>query len=127
MSSIILDASALLAVLFDETGAEKVHRLLNSAVISAVNLSEVAAKGVERGLLLDDVRQGLGWLPMEIVDFDADQAYIAASFRPLTRHLSLSPADRACLALGWKRQSPVLTADKGWLKVDIGVKVEVIR
>jgi ribonuclease VapC len=127
VSSVVLDSSALLAVLLEEAGAEKVVPHLASAAISTVNVSEVVAKGVERGLMLEGVIGGLSRLRLDIVPFDAEQAYVAASLRPATRALGLSLGDRACLALGLKQGLPVLTADQLWAKAEVGVKVEVIR
>jgi ribonuclease VapC len=123
----VLDASALLAVLLEERGAEIVERHLPSAMMSAVNLSEVVASAIERGLQLENVILGLTRLSLEIVGFDTEQAYIAASFRPVTRSLGLSLGDRACLALGFLKKLPVLTADRDWAKADVGVTVEIIR
>ena len=127
MSRVVLDASALLAVLLQERGGEKVERYLTSAMISTVNLSEVVATAVERGLMLESVMPGLTRLSLEVIPFDAEQAYLAASLRPATRKLRLSLGDRACLALGLKKGLPVLTADKLWATADVGVQVEVIR
>lgn len=114
-------------MLLQEEGAEKVEQHLDSAAISAVNLSEVVAKGVDRGLMLEGVIGGLSRLPLEVIPFDAEQAYVAASLRPATRKLGLSLGDRACLALGLKQGLPVLTADQLWAKADVGVKIELIR
>ncbi|MBA3425206.1 MAG: PIN domain-containing protein, partial [Rubrobacter sp.] len=47
MSEVVLDASALLALLNREPGHEEVARIVPDAAISAVNLSEVAAKLAE--------------------------------------------------------------------------------
>jgi ribonuclease VapC len=127
VSRVILDSSALLAVLLEERGAERVEPHLTLALISTVNLSEVVATAVERGLMLENVLSLLTRLSLEIMAFDAEQAYIAASLRPATRKLGLSLGDRACLALGLKQGLPVLTADQLWAKADVGVKVEVIR
>jgi ribonuclease VapC len=127
VSRVVLDASALLAVLLQERGGDKVARYLTSAMISAVNLSEVVATAVERGLMLESVMPGLTRLSLEVIPFDAEQAYLAASLRPATRKLGLSLGDRACLALGLKQGLPVLTADQLWAKADVGVQVEVIR
>lgn len=96
-------------------------------MISTVNLSEVVATAVERGLMLESVMPGLTRLSLEVIPFDAEQAYLAASLRPATRKLRLSLGDRACLALGLKKGLPVLTADKLWATADVGVQVEVIR
>ena len=127
VSRVVLDASALMAVLLEEAGADKVEPHLMTAMISAVNVSEVAASAVERGLQLESVISGLSRLSMEIVAFDAEQAYIAASFRPVTRSLGLSLGDRTCLALGFLKKLPVLTADRNWARADCGVSVELIR
>jgi ribonuclease VapC len=64
---------------------------------------------------------------LDVIPCDAEQASIAASLRPATRGLGLSLGDRACLAFGFAKRLPVLTADRLWTKADVGVKVEVIR
>jgi PIN domain nuclease of toxin-antitoxin system len=127
VSKVVLDASALLAVLLEEPGAENVGPHLTMAVMSAVNLSEVVATAVERGLLLESVLPVLDRLSLQIIPFDAEQAYLAASFRPATRKLGLSLGDRACLALGLKVGLLVLTADQLWAKANVGVEVQLIR
>lgn len=123
----VLDASALLASLLREAGEKEVERRLNASLISAVNLSEVVTKAVERGLLLEDVTASLRDLPVTVIAFDTESAYLAASLRPATRPLGLSFGDRACLALGLKSGLPVLTAERSWSKVEIGVAIECIR
>lgn len=127
MNKVVLDSSALLAMLFREPGAEAVNDRLHESRMSAVNFSEVAAKMVERGVPLEKAVEILSRQPVEVVPFDTEQAYIAASLRPVTKHLGLSLGDRACLAVGLKWEWPVLTADQLWAKADVGVKVEVIR
>jgi PIN domain nuclease of toxin-antitoxin system len=127
VSKVVIYASALLAVLLEERGAATVQRHLATALISAVNLSEVIVAAVERGLVLESVMPVLTRLSLETFVFEAEQAYVAASFRSATRSLGLSLGDRACLALGLKLGPPALTADQRWAKVDVGAKVEVIR
>jgi PIN domain nuclease of toxin-antitoxin system len=124
---VVLDSSALLAVLFREVGAAAVNQRLPDAVMSAVNLAEVAARMVERGVPLEKTVEILTQQPLEVIPFDAEQSYLAVSLRPATWTLGLSLGDRACLALGLKRGLPVLTADQLWAKADVGVQVEVIR
>jgi PIN domain nuclease of toxin-antitoxin system len=123
----VLDSSALLAVLFREPGAETVSHRLTEALMSAVNLSEVTARMVERGVALEKAVEILTHQPLVVMPFDADQAYVAASLRSTTRKLGLSLGDRACLALALRHGVPVLTADQLWAKADVGVTVEVIR
>ena len=127
MSDAILDASALLAVLRSEPGAERVQDRLTCSLISAVNLSEVVAKAIDYGGSLEAVSALLGRLPFSVVPFTDEHAYLAASLRAPTRPLGLSLGDRACLALGLKTGFPVLSTEQVWAKLDVGVTVELIR
>ena len=127
MSRVVLDASALLAMLNDEPGADRVAKALPDAVISAVNLSEVVAKLAEAGMPENEVREALDPLGLDVVPFDEELAYAAGELRRSTRSLGLSLANRACLALGVALKLPVLTADGAWRKAGVSVRVEVIR
>jgi ribonuclease VapC len=123
----VLDASALLAAYQREPGWERVERDLDEACIGTVNLSEAAAKLVERGRAVDAMRSYVVPTALTVVPFEAVDAYLAAEFRHETRRYGLSFADRACLALGRRLALPVLTTDRAWAKLDLGVTVEVIR
>ena len=127
MNSVVLDASALLALVFDEPGAKKVGQHLPQSRISTVNLSEVAAKATERGMSLEAITAALDPLPFAVIPFDAEAAYLTASLRPQTRALGLSLGDRACLATGIKLGMPVMTADRQWAKADLDIEVIVVR
>jgi PIN domain nuclease of toxin-antitoxin system len=124
---IVLDASAVLALLFREPGHEQVAEVLDQACLSTVNAAEVLERLARGGSHLDDARRMLEHAPWETVDFDLDQAAEAARLAPVTRGLGLSLGDRACLALARRRGVPVLTADRAWLQVDAGVTVRTIR
>ena len=124
---IVLDASALLVFLFGEPGHAEVARGIGRSCMSTVNLAEVVGKFVERGV---DARLVLGRLrstTIEFVPFDADQAARAAEMLPLTRPHGLSLADLACLALAASRGVPVITADRVWQELDVGIDVRVVR
>ncbi|MBE3577908.1 MAG: type II toxin-antitoxin system VapC family toxin [Limnochordales bacterium] len=126
----VLDASALLAYLFDEPGAETVAEALASGVaMSAVNLSEVLAKLEDHGVGVDRAIRDLtayGILDaIEIMDFTLAQAQEAARLRTSTTIMGLSLADRACLALAKTLGLPALTADSTWTAVP-GVSVRLI-
>ncbi|GAB4207677.1 MAG: PIN domain-containing protein [Coleofasciculaceae cyanobacterium] len=127
MSSYVLDASALLALLNNEPGAEQVAAVLTEAVISSVNLSEVVARLADAGRAETEIREFLGALELEVTSFDAEMAYHAGMLRPLTRHLGLSLGDRSCLALGQVLGLPVITADRTWGELDIGIEIQVLR
>lgn len=125
---VVLDASALLAVLNKEKGAEQVSRRLASAMLSTVNLTEVATYLMGRGMDAKDMRAMLDEMVAEIVDYDEDMAYAAAELNHHTRKYGLSLGDRACLALARLRGLPVLTADRVWAELSVdGITIELIR
>ena len=51
VTSVVLDASALMAFLHSEPGGDIVWQALPDALISAVNYSEVLKKAIERGMI----------------------------------------------------------------------------
>jgi PIN domain nuclease of toxin-antitoxin system len=124
---IVLDTSALLAVLFGEPGGARVQVVQAEAVISAVNAAEMRTKLFDAGL--DDVRAAAlsRTFGVPVVDFDEEQAIAAAALRPLTRPRGLSLGDRACLALAMRRRARVMTADRAWHGLEVPVEIEVIR
>lgn len=125
MSEPALDASALLAVMLEERGAEKVRDLLPGAIIGAVNLAEVVAKLQERGVPDEEIDRAIARLDLPVIPFDMAQAMVAGKLR--ARTLGLSLGDRACLALAVVRGTPAVTMDRGWSALDIGAEVIVAR
>ena len=123
----VLDASAVLALLHSEPGAETVEGALERAAISTVNWSQVHQRRLARGVDVTDLRAGLEALGIEIVRFDADDAEQAAELWSYTREQGLSLGDRACLGLALRLGLPVLTADRVWLDLDVGVDIQAIR
>jgi ribonuclease VapC len=123
----VLDASAVLALLWDEPGGKQVERLLARAVISAINLAEVVAKMVDRGVPPADARRAAEELGLPVRRFERMDALEAAELRSeLPRHLSL--ADRACIGLGRRLHVPVYTADAAWADLRLaGLRVQLIR
>jgi PIN domain nuclease of toxin-antitoxin system len=127
VSEVVLDASALLAFLRREPGRARVEKVLHRSILSAVNLAEVVAKAVEYGGTLEGVAARLAPLPIRVVPFTPEDAYLSASLRSPTRSEGLSLGDRCCLALGLRIGAPVWTAEQAWARVDLGVTVELIR
>ena len=128
MSSAVLDASALLALLNQEEGSEEVGELVAAgATIGAVNLSEVAAKLSLIGMPEALIRETLDPLGLEVVSFDAETAYQTALLAGFTRAMGLSIGDRACLALAARVRLPAVTADRAWRQLELGIEVRVIR
>jgi ribonuclease VapC len=128
MNRIVLDASAILAVINAEPGAEKLTPdRLARAVASTVNLAEVQTKLVSRGWTPDQAWEDATSPVREVVSFDVEQARIAGDLVTQTRHLGLSLGDRACLALAIALEVPVYTAEKAWKKLRVSVRIHVIR
>lgn len=128
MQNHVLDASALLALLNQEPGSERVASCIaNGAVISTVNFSEVVAKLSDAGVPEEVIREALSVLGIAIVDFDTPLSYEAGLLRPLTRQAGLSLGDRACLALARRFELPAVTTDKAWGTLSLGVVVQLIR
>ncbi len=124
---IALDASALLAFLFDEAGGERVGAVIERGCLSAVNLSEVLGRFARDGHDPDLVARRIEATPIEVVPFGAADAALAARLVPATRSLGLSLGDRACLALALARGIPAMTADRDWLQLEIGLAIESVR
>jgi ribonuclease VapC len=126
-ADIVVDASAVIALLVGEPFTLFDPRHLPNASISAVNLSEVLARLQEIGMPESDVAGAVARLNLRVVAFDEPQAHAAARLRFLTRHVGLSLGDRACLALGNRLGCPVVTADRVWASLDVGIEIVVIR
>lgn len=129
-----MDASAVLAFLRDEPGADVVSEaLVRGAAISAVNWAEVTGRFAEAGhapeemdRLLDD-DGALGGGALLVMPFERSDSILVAKLRPLTLHLGLALGDRACLALGQRLRLPVLTAHRVWTQIGLGLEIISIR
>lgn len=128
VSSSILDASAVLALLNQEPGSEQVAMAVTArAAMSTVNVAEVVGKLADAGVPETTIRSTLGVLDLEVIAFDGALAYRAGLLRSVTRAAGLSLGDRACLALAQHLGLPVLTADRSWVGLVPGVDVRFIR
>ncbi|EDX87679.1 hypothetical protein S7335_5389 [Synechococcus sp. PCC 7335] len=128
MSKVVLDASAVLAFINEEPGAETVEQYLNNAAISAANLSEVVAKLMEKGLSKALTVELIEALNLKVVAVCEEQAITAGVLRLATKPLGLSLGDRLCIALGKYLKKPIVTTDRQWQKLDIeGVAVRLVR
>lgn len=123
----MLDASALLAFLFDEAGGEAVGKVIATGCCSSVNLAEVLSRFARHGHDPAMVAARIDQTGLEIVPFSARHAEVAARLVPACRAFGLSLGDRACLALAIDRQTTAWTADRAWLRVDAGVATHAIR
>ena len=123
----VLDASALLALLFGEPGAELVaDAIAEGAAISAVNVGEVATLlgryGHDPEAVLAPVRE-----QVTVEQFTYDDALAAGALYPRTSASGLSLADRACLALAQRLNATAVTADRAWANLKLGINIRLIR
>lgn len=123
----VLDSSAIIAVIFDEPGSDRVTPLLQGALLSSVNLAEVHTR-----LLLRGVPSAFSWsrilgMGFEVCPFGEEEARITAELVAQTRSLGLSLGDRACLALALQRRAAVYTTHRAWKGLALGIDIEVIR
>ena len=117
----------MLAALKNEPFGKVDPRELVGVAISAVNLCEVLSKLHDDGLSEAQADAAVSTMDLRVVPFDEPQARAAARLRSLARHAGLSLGDRACLALGERLRSSVVTADRVWASLDVGVEVVLIR
>lgn len=125
----VLDASAVLCLLFSEKGADKVEARLGSSSMSTVNYTEVLTKLIDRGVDAEEAIQDLSDLDLTIVPVDQSIAEEAARLRTLSKEMGLSLGDRVCLALAKSLNLPVVTTDRAWKEIakPAGIKVELVR
>jgi ribonuclease VapC len=124
---VVLDASALLAWLVQERGADVVGEVLPRAVISAVNLSEVLYRGQSLGRNVATLPARLGHLGLRVEPFTAEDALVATDIFARDRRRVLSLADRCCLATATRLGLPAVTDDRAWSTLDLGVRVVPFR
>ncbi len=125
--SFILDSSAVLALLNDETGADVVAEIMPVSIVSAVNLAEVISSLVKKGVSGADAEAALLTLDCKSEPFRREEALLAGRLRESTRQAGLSLGDQACLALALASDLPVYTADRAWRDLPLEVDVRLIR
>ena len=129
MSGVVLDASALLALLLDEPGATRVKDALDGSMMSTVNLAEVVSYYAKLGAGRAEIQEMLRGLPIRYASDDPDLAHEVGMLRPVTLAAGLSLGDRYCLALAKREDRNALTGERRWTQVaaSAGVGVELIR
>ena len=129
MTEIVLDASALIAMLRKETGAQVVAEALARARMSVVNFAEVVGHFLYTGVPRRELEELLAGLRLPLVEADVELAWAAGRLRPAAAGAGLSLGDRFCLALGARDRLPVWTADRQWRTIadKVGVEIVLIR
>lgn len=129
MTGFVLDASALLALLLGEPGADKVKDGLDGSIMTTVNLAEVVSHYAKLGAGRHDIEALLRHLPIQLIPADSTLSYEAGLLRSVTLDGGLSLGDRYCLALAKREGLPALTAERRWPQIAgaAGVMIELIR
>jgi len=125
--TVVLDASALLAYLQDESGCDAVEAVLAESVMSSVNWAEVIQKSIAAGVVVDGMLDDLEALGLAIELFTAEDGELTGRLWESTRQYGLSLGDRACLSLAMRLNLPVLTADRIWAALSLPLDMQVIR
>ena len=127
-SKIVFDSSALIMLFAKEKGYEIIKQHMKNAIISSVNIAEVYKYCIEvQNLTEDDCRSLIKLSGIKIIEFCEEQALITAKIIKKTKPYGLSLGDRACIALAMLKKHPVLTCDKIWQKVDLGIEFLMAR
>jgi ribonuclease VapC len=125
-SKIVLDASALLAMIREEPGGQTVAGAIARARMSAVNIAEVVSFLTHAGVPAPQIDAMLAPLPVEVIDADLELAWSAGRLRKTTAEAGLSLGDRFCLALAARDRLPAWTADRQWRAIASGVDVDIV-
>lgn len=125
---VVLDASAILAVIYGELGSDKLTpELLAHALVSSVNVSEVHSKLIAKGWDVEQAWEDCTGVADQIAPFSVEQAKTAGRLILSTRSSGLSLGDRACLALALEQNATVYTADRSWKNLKLDLRINVIR
>ena len=129
MTSAVLDASAIIALLKNEAGAAKVAAVIADAAVGVFNHAEVVSHFIRLGAPIDEIRAMLRSLPVTVIPADEALGWEAGRLRNATSSAGLSLGDRFCLALARRMDVPAYTADTAWTAIAgaVGVKVVSIR
>lgn len=127
MNDVVLDSSAVLALLKREKGGDVVIDALPGATISAVNVAEIVTKLREDGWPANFTLGVIEQLGLKTVSFSFEHAIATGNLRVATRRQGLSLGDRACLALAMTLNARILTTDAAWLRVDPALGLDIVN
>lgn len=127
MIDVVLDTSAILAKLYREPGGERVDAVRKSAAISAVNYAEIVSKLIGDGMPFPEAEDTLERLGCQIVEADRYRSARTGALHEKTKRSGVSLGDRYCLQLALELGVPVLTTDRRWAALDLGVQIVLLR
>ncbi|MEO0683783.1 MAG: type II toxin-antitoxin system VapC family toxin [Cyanobacteria bacterium J06649_11] len=126
-SAVVLDASAIIAVIKEEPGHEAVMPFIRNAVVLSVNFSEAVAYFAKH--IVDDqvVSKVVQPFARAVVPYGFEESFLAGKLIRDTQQHGLSLGDRACIALGMVRKTSVITTDRAWAQLDVPIEIKLIR
>ena len=128
MTRAVLDASAVIALVRGEPGADRVAEYVGDALISTVTLQEVVKALLVRGFALDAARTTIDALQLEPRPHQVEDAYAAAMLWQATKSKGSGLGDRTCMALAIAEGLPAITTDRAWSELAIpGLTVILAR
>ena len=125
--TVLLDTSAILAILQDEAGAAEARDALSDACLSIVAVAEIATKLCEKGASRDSAERAIAVLGCRILELDWPIAIAAGALRPTKKAAGISLGDRICIETARRHGLPIVTADRAWAELDLGVEIRLIR
>lgn len=125
--SYVVDSSAVIALLKDETGAEFVREHISNSYVSSVNLAEISTYLIRQGTPEGIVRDTLLSIPYNIIPFDKEQALTTGFLHLHGKKLGLSLGDRSCIALAKSLGFTVLTGDRVWKELQYSIEIKIFR
>ena len=124
---IVLDSSAVLAVLLNEPGADRAEAAFEQGVITAASLTEILSKALKFGFDLQSAYERVVSFGLTVHPVDEAQAFLAAEISKAPRELNLSLGDRLCIALAMTLRVELLTGDTGMSLYDAGIPITKFR
>jgi PIN domain nuclease of toxin-antitoxin system len=133
----VIDASAVMAFIYDEPGGDSIQAVLSRSIITCVNFGEVLVKVSTRFKIdpatVESLLEASG-LGVAVLDQATCRRFPSLSdidrksrmSRSSTNVRPLSLADLSCLAFATEHDLPVLTADRHWAELrNFGLRPDV--
>ncbi len=129
MSTLVLDASVILAAILGEPGGDEVFQHIEDSIVSAVNVAEVYTYAAVNNFPTAAIDAFFTETGVEVYAHDFEQAVATGKLASITKKAGLSLGDRACFALAQQKQAEVLTADRPWAAFadGLGLKIRLLR
>ena len=124
--TVVIDSSALLALIRREPGYERATAEIRDALVSPVILAETLGKAARFGFDIGATDVMLAKAGLRTATIEAGDLRAVAELHA-RRDRDISLADRFCLALAMRLSLPLVTADRPWRDLGLPVELRYIR